>query len=334
MRALVTGAAGFIGFHLVKELVRLNYEVVGIDNINDYYSTSLKLDRLRECGITELDIQATQAKPHVSADGRYTFVKIDLLEMDRLTELFDTYRFDFVINLAAQAGIRYSTENPRAYLESNVGGFFNILECCRQYPPKKLVFASSSSVYGLNEVQPFSTDQKVDTPINIYAASKKSNELMAHAYSHLYKFQTVGLRFFTVYGPWGRPDMAPFLFADAIMNGRPIKVFNNGEMQRDFTYIDDIVAGIIAVIGATMAEQYQIFNIGNGKPVGLLHFIQCLERSFGRKAEMDMHPMIPGDIVSTWADTSLLEAATGYRPKTDIASGVAQFAAWYQNYFR
>ncbi|MCF0075790.1 NAD-dependent epimerase/dehydratase family protein, partial [Dyadobacter sp. CY261] len=208
MKVLVTGAAGFIGFHLVQQMIRLNYEVVGIDNINDYYSTSLKLDRLAECGITGVDLGSQNTNTHSSSQGNYLFVKADLLDMDKLVELFETHRFDYVINLAAQAGIRYSTENPRTYLKSNVEGFFNILECCRMYPPQKLIFASSSSVYGLNETQPFSTDHKVDTPINIYAASKKSNELMAHAYSHLYKFQTVGLRFFTVYGPWGRPDMA------------------------------------------------------------------------------------------------------------------------------
>lgn len=311
----------------------MGHEVYGIDNINDYYSVDLKLGRIRECGI-DMDLADPASKVYKSSLGSYTFERVDLLDMDRLANLFESYQFDHVVNLAAQAGIRYSTENPRAYLQSNVEGFFNILECCRMYRPAKLVFASSSSVYGLNEEQPFATAQKVDTPINIYAASKKSNELMAHAYSHLYGFTTVGLRFFTVYGPWGRPDMAPFLFADAILNDRPIKVFNNGEMRRDFTYIDDIVAGIIAVIGASLPDKYQIFNIGNGKPVGLLDFIQCLEKSLGRDAVMEMHPIIAGDIVSTWADTTQLEAATGYRPKVEIASGVQIFADWYREYFR
>lgn len=333
MKILVTGSAGFIGFHLVRNLLQMGHEVYGIDNINDYYSVDLKLDRIRECGI-DMDLADPASKVYKSSLGSYTFERVDLLDMDRLANLFESYQFDHVVNLAAQAGIRYSTENPRAYLQSNVEGFFNILECCRMYPPAKLVFASSSSVYGLNEEQPFATAQKVDTPINIYAASKKSNELMAHAYSHLYGFTTVGLRFFTVYGPWGRPDMAPFLFADAILNDRPIKVFNNGEMRRDFTYIDDIVAGIIAVIGASLPDKYQIYNIGNGKPVGLLDFIQCLEKSLGRNAVMEMHPIIAGDIVSTWADTTQLEAATGYRPQVEIASGVKIFAEWYRDYFK
>lgn len=334
MKVLVTGSAGFIGFHLVKLLIRQGFQIFGIDNINDYYATSLKIDRLKDCGIEFDDLDASWDTLYQSTIGNYTFQRVDLLDMPRLTELFENQRFDIVVNLAAQAGIRYSTENPRAYLESNVEGFFNILECCRLYPPQKLIFASSSSVYGLNEEQPFATGQKVDTPINIYAASKKSNELMAHAYSHLYRFQAIGLRFFTVYGPWGRPDMAPFLFADAILNDRPIKVFNNGEMQRDFTYIDDIVNGVAATIHTEIPELYQIFNIGNGNPVSLLYFIQCLEESFRKNAVKEMHPIIPGDIVSTWADTTQLEQVTGYRPKTEIADGVRLFAAWYTNYFK
>ena len=334
MKILVTGAAGFIGFYLVKKLIGEGHEVFGIDNINDYYATSLKINRLKECGIEPIDLSAPWENIYNSTLGNYAFQRVDLLDMDRLLELFEEHRFDYVVNLAAQAGIRYSIENPRSYLKSNVEGFFNILECCRQYPPRKLVFASSSSVYGLNEEQPFSTEQKVDSPINIYAASKKSNELMAHAYSHLYKFTAVGLRFFTVYGPWGRPDMAPFLFADAILNERPIKVFNSGQMKRDFTYVDDIVNGIASVISADLAEYYQIFNIGNGKPVDLLYFIQCLEKSLGKEAIKEMHPMVPGDIVSTWADTTQLEDCTGYKPQTDIAHGVKLFADWYKRYFK
>lgn len=334
MKILVTGAAGFIGFYIVKKLIAEGHQVFGIDNINDYYSTALKIDRLQECGIEGITLTANWDNIYYSKSGNYTFQRLDLLDMDALLRLFEAHRFDYVINLAAQAGIRYSIENPRSYLKSNVEGFFNILECCRQFPPQKLIFASSSSVYGLNEEQPFSTAQKVDSPINIYAASKKSNELMAHAYSHLYKFTTVGLRFFTVYGPWGRPDMAPFLFADAILNGKPIKVFNNGLMKRDFTYIDDIAAGITSVIDAVLPEYYQIFNIGNGKPVELFYFIQCLERSLGKEAVKEMHPIVPGDIVSTWADTTQLEEATGYKPQTDIAQGVELFASWYKSYFK
>lgn len=332
MKVLVTGAAGFIGFHLVQKLVADGYNVIGLDNINDYYSTDLKTDRLWQCGINVKEDSPSHL--YLSSTSTYQFIKGDLLDMDLLQSLFEKHNFDYVINLAAQAGIRYSTENPRSYLKSNVEGFFNILECCRISPPKKLLFASSSSVYGLNEEQPFSTKQKSETPINIYAASKKTNELMAHAYSHLYQFTTVGLRFFTVYGPWGRPDMAPFLFADAILNDRPINVFNKGAMQRDFTYIDDIVNGIASVVTSELPSIYQVYNIGNGKPVELLYFIEQLEASFGRKAKKIMKNMIPGDIVSTWADTSELEFITGYRTQTDIETGVRSFADWYKSYYK
>ncbi|TLV00775.1 NAD-dependent epimerase/dehydratase family protein [Dyadobacter luticola] len=330
MSVLVTGAAGFIGFHLVKKLISQGHAVVGIDNINDYYSVSLKHDRLRECGI---DINAPVSENYYrNADGTYEFYKMDLIEMDKLVDLFETRKFEFVINLAAQAGIRYSLENPRSYLSSNVEGFFNILECCRLHTPDKLIFASSSSVYGLNTEQPFAISQKSETPINIYAASKKANELMAHAYSHLYQFTTVGLRFFTVYGPWGRPDMAPYLFAKAIQDDRAINVYNHGKMKRDFTYIDDIVAGIYAVIQSAMPEKYQVYNIGNGRPVDLMHFIQCLESSFGKNAQINLKDMIPGDIVSTWADTEELERVTGYRAGTNIEAGVENFVNWYKQY--
>ncbi|CAG5069904.1 UDP-glucose 4-epimerase [Dyadobacter sp. CECT 9623] len=332
MKVLVTGAAGFIGFHLVQKLVENGHSVVGIDNINDYYSVDLKLDRLRECGI-EID-DAIDGKEYSSSKSSYVFHKLDLTEMDELSQLFEANRFDYVVNLAAQAGIRYSMENPRSYLKSNVEGFFNILECCRLFPPRKLVYASSSSVYGLNTEQPFAIEQKSETPINIYAASKKANELMAHAYSHLYDFTTVGLRFFTVYGPWGRPDMAPFLFADAITKGNPITVYNNGLMKRDFTYIDDIVDGIVSVLDTDLSAKYQVFNIGNGKPVDLLHFITCLENAFGQEAVKNMREMAPGDIVSTWADTETLRNSTGYAPKIDIEDGVAAFVSWFKTYNR
>ncbi|KQS33277.1 NAD-dependent epimerase/dehydratase family protein [Dyadobacter sp. Leaf189] len=330
MSVLVTGAAGFIGFHLVKKLIEKGHDVVGIDNINDYYSVTLKHDRLRECGI---DIDNPVLENYYKSDiANYEFFKMDLTEMDKLSELFETRRFRYVINLAAQAGIRYSLENPRSYLSSNVEGFFNVLECSRLVKPEKLIYASSSSVYGLNTEQPFAISQKSETPINIYAASKKANELMAHAYSHLYNIQTVGLRFFTVYGPWGRPDMAPYLFANAIEKGEAINVYNHGNMKRDFTYIDDIVSGIYAVLDTQLTEQYQVFNIGNGQPVDLMDFIKCLESSFGKPAEINLKEMIPGDIVSTWADTAELERATGYRAATDISTGVEHFAKWHRAY--
>jgi UDP-glucuronate 4-epimerase len=332
MRVLVTGAAGFIGFHLVKKLVKQGHQVVGIDNINDYYSVQLKLDRLAQIGIDVSNLESHQS--NLSSTSSFEFIKMDLLDMDQLLDLFKGAPFDYVVNLAAQAGIRYSLENPRSYLKSNVEGFFNILECCRLYPPGKLVYASSSSVYGLNTEQPFATVQKSETPINVYAATKKTNELLAHTYSHLYNMTTVGLRFFTVYGPWGRPDMAPFLFADAIEAGRPINVYNHGEMKRDFTYIDDIVGGISAVLKSELPHKYQVYNIGNGKPVDLLHFIKCLETSFDKKAEINLKEMIPGDIVSTWADTDELESVTGHRATTNIEDGVNSFVKWYLEYNR
>jgi UDP-glucuronate 4-epimerase len=330
MSVLVTGAAGFIGFHLVKKLIAQGHEVVGIDNINDYYSVTLKHDRLKECGI---EINSSEGVNYYkSSTCAYEFYKMDLTEMDKLSDLFQSRKFQFVINLAAQAGIRYSLENPRSYLSSNVEGFFNILECCRLVKPAKLIYASSSSVYGTNTEQPFAISQKSETPINIYAASKKANELMAHAYSHLYNIQTVGLRFFTVYGPWGRPDMAPYLFANAIESGKAIDVYNHGNMKRDFTYIDDIVDGIYSVLKSHLNSDYQVFNIGNGRPVDLMNFIQCLETSFNKKAEINLKEMIPGDIVSTWADTAELEKATGYRANTNIQEGVAKFVEWHRSY--
>ncbi|NIJ51557.1 NAD-dependent epimerase/dehydratase family protein [Dyadobacter arcticus] len=330
MKVLVTGAAGFIGYHLVKKLIAAKVDVVGLDNINDYYSVELKNNRLKDCGINvnEHDVDYT------SAEGNYRFLKIDLLDFERLLLLFQENSFDCIVNLAAQAGIRYSLENPRSYIKSNIEGFFNILECCRINPPQKLVYASSSSVYGLNTEQPFAISQKSETPINVYAASKKTNELMAHAYSHLYNFTTVGLRFFTVYGPWGRPDMAPFLFAEAIQSGKAINVYNNGDMKRDFTYIDDIVEGIQTVLKTEFSEKYQVFNIGNGKPVDLMYFIKCLENSFSRKAEVNLKDIIPGDIVSTWADTEALESTTGYRANTNVEKGVDLFANWYKDYYK
>jgi UDP-glucuronate 4-epimerase len=330
MRVLITGAAGFIGYHLVKRLLTKGHTIVGIDNLNDYYSVELKRDRLMDCGI---DIRSQNGNNIFSSpDGHYQFHKMDLMDMDALQALFEVEPFDLVVNLAAQAGIRYSLENPRSYIKSNIEGFFNILECCRIFPPKKLVYASSSSVYGLNTDQPFAIEQKSERPINIYAVSKKTNELMAHAYSHLYNFTTVGLRFFTVYGPWGRPDMAPYLFADAITRGKPITVYNNGLMKRDFTYIDDIVDGMECVLNADLQDKYQVFNIGNGKPIDLMRFISCLESAFKKDSIKNFREITPGDIVSTWADTANLKAKTGYTAKTSIEEGVSMFATWFKAY--
>lgn len=330
MKILVTGSAGFIGYHLIKSLLREGVMLVGIDNLNDYYDVNLKIARLKDCGIDFNDQNST----FITKDGSYEFHKMDLTNYDELENLFKKNRFDIVVNLAAQAGIRYSTENPRSYIKSNIEGFFNILECCKLYPPKKLLYASSSSVYGLNTSQPFATSDKTETPINIYAASKKSNELMAHAYSHLYGFPTIGLRFFTVYGPWGRPDMAPFLFADAIQNDRPINIFNNGEMERDFTFITDIINGIREVLQLQVEKGFnKVLNIGNGKPVNLMYFINCLENSFGKDVKKQFKKMIPGDIVSTWSDTTELKELTNYTPKIDIEQGVQEFVIWYKSYY-
>lgn len=334
---LVTGAAGFIGFHLAKSLLKDGYQIVGLDNLNDYYDVSLKLDRLEELGIRDFDI-SNSASFSVSDqyEGRFTFVKLDLQDRIALPQLFEKYQFDGVINLAAQAGVRYSIENPASYIDSNIVGFLNILECCRHNKIGHLVYASSSSVYGENEKVPFSEDDTVDQPISLYAATKKSNELMAYTYSHLYGLPTTGLRFFTVYGPWGRPDMAPMLFANAITAGQPIKVFNEGQMSRDFTYIDDIVQGIkIAFdhpISIDKGADYQIFNIGNGAPVSLFEFIETLEKSLGQVADKIMLPMQDGDVPKTWANTDKLNNL-GYQSTTPIKEGIAQFISWFQNYY-
>jgi UDP-glucuronate 4-epimerase len=332
MTTLVTGAAGFIGYHVAARLLERGDAVVGLDNLNDYYDPRLKharLERLRQY-------------------DRFRFVEADLQDRERLNALFADAGFERVINLAAQAGVRYSLENPHAYIDSNVVGFMNILECCRHHRIAHLVYASSSSVYGLNSRMPFSVHDNVDHPISLYAASKKANELMAHTYSHLYQLPTTGLRFFTVYGPWGRPDMALFLFTDAIMQDRPIQVFNNGMMQRDFTYIDDIVEGVVRVTDkvatpnpdwrsdapdpGTSPAPYRLFNIGNNNPVKLLDFIAALERHLGREAQKDMMPMQPGDVAATYADVEDLADYVGYRPQTTIESGVQRFVDWYLSY--
>ncbi|MCF7914748.1 MAG: NAD-dependent epimerase [Spirochaetaceae bacterium] len=347
MKILVTGTAGFIGHHLALRLLRDGHEVVGIDNLNDYYDPRLKYGRLAAAGIDELKIGygllVASSTPGQSsaAHAAYRFARVDLTDYESLQALFAGERFDAVCNLAAQAGVRYSLENPHAYADSNLTGFLNILELCRRFEVGHLVYASSSSVYGMNTRMPFSTKDPVDYPVSLYAASKKANELMAHSYSHLYSLPTTGLRFFTVYGPWGRPDMAYFLFTDAIMAGRPIKVFNNGEMKRDFTYIDDIVEGVARVLyggGPTAGNQvtqapYRIYNIGNGAPVDLMQFIEAIEKALGKTAEKEYLPMQPGDVPVTWADTTDLERDFGYKPSTPVEEGVARFVEWYREYY-
>ena len=348
MKILVTGTAGFIGFHLAKHLLERGDEVTGLDNINNYYEVSLKYDRLAKTGIEKHPISDNQFVES-SLYPNYRFIKLDLKERDQISALFQSGNFDRVCHLAAQAGVRYSITHPYAYLESNMTGFMNIIEACRHFPVEHLVYASSSSVYGMNESMPFSTHDNVDHPISLYAASKKSNELMAHTYSHLYELPTSGLRFFTVYGPWGRPDMALFLFTSAILTGQPIDVYNNGNMERDFTYIDDIINGVVRVIDhppsgnplwngadpdpASSPAPYRIYNIGNSNPVQLMDFIRAIEEETGRKAEMNLLPMQPGDVPKTWADVGELIADFNYQPQTDIRVGVKKFVTWYRDYY-
>ena len=339
MTTLVTGASGFIGFHLSKKLILSGESVIGLDNMNNYYDKNLKKNRL-----TEL------RKISNKKNRDFIFIKASIEDNKRLKELFNRYKPTKVVNLAAQAGVRYSIQNPSAYIQSNIVGFNNILEQCRYNNIEHLVYASSSSVYGGNENLPFSENQSVDHPVSLYAASKKSNEIMAHSYSHLYGFPTTGLRFFTVYGPWGRPDMALFLFTDAIINHQPIKVFNNGQMIRDFTYIDDIVEGVFRVLfkppspdksfnrlnpsTANSWAPYKIFNIGNSNPVGLMEYITTIENILGKKAIKEYLPMQKGDVAATSADTKLLEDWIGFKPKTSIKEGVNNFIKWYKGYYR
>lgn len=332
---MVTGAAGFIGSYAVKALAAQGNEVVGLDNINSYYDVRLKYDRLAATGIDESRIEEGMMVQSTRLPS-YRFIKLDLTDKEGLARLFEVERFDVVVNLAAQAGVRYSIENPYAYIESNVVGFVNLLECCRYYPVKHLVYASSSSVYGLNEKIPYCETDKADTPVSLYAATKKSNELMAHAYSKLYHIPTTGVRFFTVYGPWGRPDMAPCLFMKAILNGEPIKVFNNGRMRRDFTYIDDIIEGLMKIIAHPSEEEipFYLYNIGNSAPVELMDFISVIEKTAGKTAVKQMMGMQPGDVVCTYADTSRLEEDFGYKPATSIEDGIGKFYDWYVNYFQ
>ena len=339
MKILVTGAAGFIGFFTSKVLLEKGHEVIGLDNINDYYDVSLKYSRLEELGIDKLDAEKYNALCK-STKGQFSFVRMDLEDREALPALFKNENFDVVCNLAAQAGVRYSLENPETYVDSNLVGFLNILECCRHYSIKHLVYASSSSVYGLNKKIPFSTEDNVDHPISLYAATKKSNELMAHTYSHLFKIPTTGLRFFTVYGPWGRPDMAMFLFTDAIVKNKPIKVFNHGNMERDFTYIDDIVEGVVRICEKPTQERvdeglfYKIYNIGNNNSVKLLDFIKEIEINLGKQADKKMMPIQPGDVEKTWADVDQLISDYDYRPNTSIQKGVKAFIDWYKDYYK
>jgi UDP-glucuronate 4-epimerase len=334
MRILVTGAAGFIGFHLAKRLLDRGDEVIGIDNLNDYYDVKLKLARL------------------VQLEDRpgFRFIKLDLADRAAMPALFQEVRPQRVVNLAAQAGVRYSLQNPNAYADSNLVGFLNILEGCRHHGVEHLVYASSSSVYGANTRMPFSVHHNVDHPVSLYAATKKANELMAHTYSHLYGLPTTGLRFFTVYGPWGRPDMALFLFVQAILEGRPVAVFNQGRMQRDFTYIDDIIEGVVRVVDRVAAPNsawtsaqpdpgtsqapYKLYNIGNNHPVELLRFIEVIEQSLGKSAQKQFLPMQPGDVTATYADVDDLMRDVGFKPSTPIEEGVRRFVDWYRGYYR
>ena len=332
-KILVTGAAGFIGYHLSKRLNEQGDEVVGIDNLNDYYEVNLKKARL-----SKLELH-----------NKFRFIKLDLANRDGIAQLFAREKFNKVVNLAAQAGVRYSLENPYAYVDTNLVGFTNILEGCRHYGVEHLVFASSSSVYGLNTKMPFSVHHNVDHPISLYAATKKANELMAHSYAHLYQIPTTGLRFFTVYGPWGRPDMALFKFTKAIIDDSPIDVYNYGKMQRDFTYIDDIIEGVVRVLDripksnanwsgdspepGTSIAPYRVYNIGNNNPVELMEYIETLEKMLGKTAKKNMLPMQAGDVPATYADVADLERDVGFKPQTSIEQGIGRFVEWYQNYY-
>jgi len=346
---LVTGTAGFIGFHLVRRLLAGGHTVTGIDQINDYYDPGLKYARLAETGIRR---EAVRPGREVVSDlyPGYSFYRIDLEDREALLGVFEEKKPDIVVNLAAQAGVRYSLTHPYTYLDSNILGFMNILEACRAHPVRHLVYASSSSVYGLNRKMPFSVHEAADHPVSLYAVTKKSNEMMAHSYSHLFGIPTTGLRFFTVYGPWGRPDMALFLFTERILAGRPIDVYNHGDMQRDFTYVDDIVEGVAAVSQlppegeprwqgeapdpALSSAPYRLLNIGNSRPVQLMDFIRALEQALGKKALLNKMPMQAGDVPATWADVSDLTQLTGYRPSTGVETGIERFVEWYREYYR
>lgn len=334
-RILVTGSAGFIGYHLVNRLIREGHSVTGLDNINDYYDIRLKYDRLAEAGIVKDNISYNRALTSNKYPG-YTFIKLDLEDYEAVEMLFSSSGFDYVINLAAQAGVRYSIRNPRAYISSNIAGFANILEACRKQSVRHLVYASSSSVYGLNEKMPFSTDDCTDHPVSLYAASKKTNELMAHSYSHLYGLPATGIRLFTAYGPWGRPDMALYIFTRAISEGNEIMINNSGDMRRDFTYIDDIVNALSKVISKIPEDDsyapHRIYNLGNNSPVQLMEFIRVLEQELKIKAKKKFLPMQPGDVQATWADISSLTELINYKPETPLELGVRNFVSWYKSY--
>lgn len=346
MKILITGTAGFIGHHLFLKLSSLGFKVCGLDNINNYYDPNLKTARLENQGFNTDQIEYNKILFNKSKNS---FIKLDLVDKENLFKLFEIEKFDYVVNLAAQAGVRYSLTNPQAYIDSNIQGFINLLEACRTYPVKHLVYASSSSVYGLNKQMPFSVLQNVDHPISLYAASKKSNELMAHVYSHIFNIPTTGLRFFTVYGPWGRPDMALFIFTKAIIENKPIEVFNNGNMQRDFTYIDDIVESISRLlVKPTLAQPelsksdlppnqssapYQIFNIGNNNPVKLLDFVNAIEAKLNKKAHIVKKEIQTGDVPNTYADVEDLFDYIDFKPQTDIKVGISNFIDWYIKYY-
>ncbi|WP_169999855.1 NAD-dependent epimerase [Campylobacter sp. RM9328] len=348
MKILVTGTAGFIGFHLANALAKRGDEVVGYDNINDYYDVNLKLARLKNAGF---DVSEIEERKLITSktNANLKFIKADLADKEVLENLFKEYKFDCVVNLAAQAGVRYSLINPQAYIDSNITGFLNILECCRHNKTANLVYASSSSVYGLNENMPFSTHEAVNHPISLYAATKKSNEMMAHTYSHLFGVSTTGLRFFTVYGPWGRPDMALFLFTEAALKGKSIDVFNHGKMKRDFTYVDDIVKGIIKCVDnpakpnpkwnakapdpATSSAPFKVYNIGNNSPVELMDYIKAVEIRIGREIEKNFMPLQAGDVPATFADVSDLVEDFDYKPNTSVNDGVARFVEWYSEFY-
>ena len=335
-KILVTGAAGFIGYHLCEALIKKGHKVIGLDNINDYYDVNLKYARLRELGIqmgaATVFAEITTSTLH---GPNMQFIRLNLEDREALPKVFKTFNFDMVCNLAAQAGVRYSIENPEAYIDSNVTGFLNVLECCRHNNVKRLVYASSSSVYGNSDQKPFSETANVDNPISLYAATKKSNELMAHTYSHLFNIETIGLRFFTVYGPWGRPDMAMFLFTDAIINNKPIKVFNKGNLSRDFSYIDDITSGVVNTLlkDSKNASLYKLYNIGNGSPVQLLDFIESLEKVLDISAIKSMLPMQAGDVNQTFADTTNLEQDYDYKPQIPVDRGIKEFVSWYEEFY-
>lgn len=334
MKIIVTGAAGFIGFHVVKSLLEQGHEVVGIDNINSYYDVKLKYDRLAETGIMMNEIQHHQFAQSKTFPS-YRFMHLDLMEREYLHSLFEEEHFSHVVHLAAQAGVRYSLQHPYAYIDSNIVGFINILEACRQFSVAHLVFASSSSVYGANAKLPYKETDRTDNPVSLYAATKKSNELMAYTYSKLYNIPTTGLRFFTVYGPWGRPDMSPTLFMKAITSNETIKVFNHGNMKRDFTYIDDIVEGLTKTVPSPPKREipYAIYNIGCSSPVKIMDFIATIERVSNKKAVLEMADMQSGDVIATYADTSLLEKDFGYKPSTPLQIGIEKFHNWFKEYY-